>query len=335
MRRDPSLHAAWTDTRRTAFSALAELERQRVGVPEEGHPRRFLTWAERQRRVDASLVSMWTMLVAIGMLCLVSMSLTGPNNDYELIKLLNERVELPFVPHEAETLDERQKVVVKERDIDSDAEEDVLLLKKKHEFISKDEGDTSLEWVEKPAALGELMFKGGDYHILHAQAPPELVPLVESLLKEERALKQRAQGHYKVVDLLQQDLVALGELMLLCRILASTGSPEKTQAERLRELLKVSAKRFAEEWPAALSLTKYIADARERNLYLRLISHVASATDAMRSYILADYGQEGSSELQLEKAALSRKVMTGRFEIHRLLDEANFFGDIAEVFRAD
>lgn len=328
-------HSSTEPRRAPGASALVELERQRAGDQLDGQRKRFLTWAERQRLVDAAPSPLWPMLVALGMLCVVSMSLSAEKGEGGLIKVLNERRELPFVPHEAEDIHERRKVPVKEQDVDSDAESNVSLLHKKREFISKDEGDKPVKWMEKPTPLGELMFNGKDYQILLTRAPPELAALAEVVLKNEKDIKKLAKGHHKIAALLQQDLLAVAELILLCRIMALGGSLDKAETARLRELLKLVSKRFGEEWPEALGVTRYVADVRQRNRYLRLVSHVASAAEAMGTHVLSNFEQDGEAGGNQARTGLSWKIMTGRLEIQRLLNEAKFFDEIAEVFKID
>lgn len=330
-----SLRPAWTDTRRINHSALAELERQRPEHDTSGTPKRYLTWAERQRLVDAPPSPLWPMLLAIGMLWVVSISLTAPTNESELLKILREPVEVPFVPHEAEMLRERHAVVEKKRDLDSDAESDLLLLQRKREFLSRDEGDRLLDWVEKHVTLGDTLLNASDHAVLLKQTPAESAPLVEAVLKQARDLKQQAGGRPKIAILLQEDLAGVAKLILLCRALVASGNLDGEQVSRLMELLRLVAKRFSKEWPEALTLTRYVADARERKLYLRLVGMIASAAEATGSYILADYLHGNIAAAEQAREGLPWKITFARFEIQRLLDEAKFPGEIAEVFRAD
>lgn len=329
--RKSTIAAAWTDNHlgRRSTTGYAELERQRYDTGELDKTGRFLTWAERQRLVDAPSSAVWPLLLAIGMLAMVSMTLRAPDKDADFIKGLDEAPSFAYVPDEENELPRQAK----ELDMDADSESDPLLLLKKRELISMDEGGKSLDWVEKPVTLGEILFKPSDRKVLLTQAPSDLAPVVQSIMKQATEAKQRVPGHSKISVLLQQDLVAVAELILLCRILAANGTLNQEQTARLKDLLNLAGMRFGKDWPEALSLTRYFADARERNMYLRLVSLISEAVQATGRYFLADF-KHGKDAAQL-KESLSWKLVTSRFEIERLLEAAKLPVDISEVFRAD
>ncbi|KAL8453830.1 hypothetical protein Emag_001638 [Eimeria magna] len=329
----PTVHALWTDYKSSRSAALAELARQRRAIA-ESEPIRFLTFAERQRLLNAPASPLLPMLVAIGMLCVVSMSLAVLGNEGDLGKLPAQREEMPFVPHEAERWHERPHSEARKRE-EEGSKTNLALFQKKLEYLSKDDGDKVLDWVEKPVLLGDLVMNGVDSQILLTHAPPHLTYLVRYLAKEKAELKRKAHGHSKVPEVLQQDLIAVGELLVLCRILAGGGKLDEEQARRLAGLFEIVTKRFGEEWPEALSLASYCPIERQCNGYLRLVGVVATAVNAVGRYLLPETTRaEAAEDIQL-RAKLMRKVMTERLELERALAAANFSGDIAEAFRVD
>ncbi|KAL8271687.1 hypothetical protein Esti_004400 [Eimeria stiedai] len=327
-----TVHALWTDYRTSRTLALAELARQRRAIAEGEHAR-FLSFAERQRLLNAPASALLPMLVAIGMLCVVSMSLAGLGDEGQPGKLPFQREEMPFVPHEAERWNELPHSQKKREDEVSKA--NLPLFQKKLEYLSKDDGKTVLAWVEKPVPLGGLVMSGADSQTLLTQAPPHLGHLVRYLAKEKAKLKKKAHGHSKVPELLQQDLIAVGELMVLCRILAEGGKLDEEQASRFSRLFSIVTKRFGEEWPEALSLASYCPIERQCNDYLRLVSTVATAVNAVGSYLLPEAARREAADDAELKAKRLRKVMTERLALASALASANFAGDIAEAFMID
>ncbi|KAL8425660.1 hypothetical protein Efla_003980 [Eimeria flavescens] len=332
-----TIRAIWTNVRTSRSTGRAELERERRFPLGESEAVNFLSWSERQRLVDAPAFPLLPVLVAIGMLCVVSMSFTVPGNEKELPILLAEREEVPFVPHEAELMAERMQQP--RRGGAAAAQEDerlsLSLLQKKREFLLKDEGHKSLDWLEKPLPLGDILIKGKDRQILLTDASSHLAPSVHALLKQARELRRRTQGAAKLADLLQQDLIAVGEFMLLCRILAEGRKLNEEQTKRLMTLFQLVFKRFGSEWPEALTMTRYCADVEQCHSYLRLVSVVVRAAEAASNYFFLGYGKDEVDSYGSQEEKYLKKLMTERLELHRALEEARFPVDVAEIFRTD
>ncbi|KAL8438572.1 hypothetical protein ACSSS7_000106 [Eimeria intestinalis] len=329
----PTVDARWTDYKTYHSSALAELALQQRAIA-ESEPSRYLTFAERQRLLNAPASPLLPVLVAIGMLCVFSMSLAGLEGEGDFGKLSLEREEMPFVPHEAERWRERPQSVLKRRESEVN-KANLALFQKKLEYLSRDDGAKVLNWVEKPLHLGDLVMNGVDSQVLLTQAPPHLSHVVSYLAKEKAELKKKAHGHFKVPELLQQDLIAVGELLVLCRILAEGGKLDEEQARRFAGLFEIVTKRFGEEWPEALGLASYCPIERQCIGYLRLVGVVATAVNAVGRYLLPEATNAQPAEGGQLRAKLLRKVMTERLELARALADANFPPDIAEAFRVD
>lgn len=315
-------------------SALAELERQSREARAKNSTR-YLTWPERQRLVDAPAAPVLPMLLAVGMIWVFSMSLMAHDDHVERPRIHTERFELPFVPHESDTPVGRRDSEVEEESADSDAESSRLLLYQKREFLSQDEGDRPVDWVENQASLRDSVLRKEDIQLLLRLAPSDLIPLTKSVLAKGRKLRPRSHARQKIVSLLQEDIIAAAELVLLCRVLALNGSMDEAQAERLHELLRLVAKRFGEEWPKVIGLSLYVPSVRESNLYLRLINLVAGAVEATGRFCLSSHKYKDSATREQEMQGLAWRLMTSRLEIQQHLEKANLPGDIAEVFRID
>lgn len=349
-RRPPlSVRASWTDSpRRGPLSAYAELERQRYGLPseDEGAPK-YLTWADRQRLMDRPTSPLWPMLVAIGMLCIVSLSLSQSNDlDADIRQMLQERIEMPFVPHEWEAKRERgdfAKVQEKAGDADADAESGDLLLQRKKDEFFMEEGDKKLDWVEQHITLGSFLLTGADLAVLLTQAPENLRAILRSIMKQAKELEALSKGSSKLSILFHQDLLSVAQLILLCRVLSMTGNLDRTQRERLHALKKLVKKRFGEEWPEALSMTRYMGGRKEHEVYGRLAHVLVCSVDSFFNQFIkggdkADVEGESGKKKHRKGGRGDRcpwKITTNRFELQRLLEEAKLSPHLAEAFRTE
>ncbi|OEH79700.1 hypothetical protein cyc_05543 [Cyclospora cayetanensis] len=270
------------------ISALAELERQQAAPHFRSH-RQYLSWADRQRLVDSSLSGLWPVLVALGMLCMVSISLTGLDNAADIRNSFMEGIEEPFVPHEAETLLQQHRGVdVQSSDADSDRESGPLLLSKKREFMSQDEGGKLVDWVERHISISDSLFTPRDYDVLMEEAPEDLLPLQLDVAKLANKLKTKSRKVSSLKILLQLDLIAAAQFMLLCRVVAAKSDLREEYMERLTGMLKLLVNRFSKEWKEALNMTHYVADVHERLRYQRLVSHIATITEETALHIMAE-----------------------------------------------
>ncbi|CDI75505.1 hypothetical protein, conserved [Eimeria praecox] len=277
------------------------------------------------------------MLVALGMLCFFSMSLTGVENDKELLKVLQERPEIPFTPHEAEETVPRFPSIPADA-TDAETDQDRSLLRKTQELLSIDNvEEQQLEWLEKQLCLSDLLLQPADYKLLVEDAPAELATLIRALMQQSKQLKQQQQqatGRSRVLALLQQDLLTAAEIILIYRTLLGLNKQlSEEQLQRLQDILEIAGKRFREEWGIGISSTRYFPDVKDQQLYTRLVSVTALALEDVLKLFSIQHIEGNEKEKTQQK--LSWQLTTTRLELERLLEEAKLPQQIADAFRVD
>ncbi|CDJ42338.1 hypothetical protein, conserved [Eimeria tenella] len=329
---------------RSRGSALAELERQQrsssSSSSSSSSPQRYLTFAQRQALVNSPAPAWLPMLVAFGMICFVSMTLSGLGGEGDLSRGGGERWELPLAAEGAlqqqllqqQLLQQAAAAAADAEPADADPQRprrSSQLLLASHE--------QALDWVESKQSLSTLMLRPADYVTLH-EAPAQLQQLASLLLQQARDLQQTQRlqpySHSKLSLLLQQDLIAAAELVLLCRILAARGALDAAQVQRLQQLLQLALQRFGKQWPAAIGLSRYVPSSSDQELYLRLVSAVAAALDDAVRFCLAE-AQQSPENAKIDKRKRAWNVLTARFDIQRLLQGAGFPEVVADVFRTE
>ncbi|CDJ59649.1 hypothetical protein, conserved [Eimeria maxima] len=363
---------------RRGLSPLQELERQQqrgaagsqVEAPASSNGssnhRRYLSFAERQRLLNSAPPPWFPMLLALGMVCFFSISLSGIEGDRELLKLLQERAEIPFTPHEAEEATPRFSFSATEAEAAA-AEQDKSLLRQTQDLLAIDSADQQqeLEWLEERITLSDMLLKPVDYKTLLEEAPADLLPIIKALLQRAKLLKQQQQqqrqqhlslsGRSKAAAMLQEDLVAAAELTILYRMLLAGAANNKLtpqQQQRLQQLESVlhavGSKRLKEEWKEAVLSSRYFPDVHDQQLYSRIITIAAAAFDDLMQCIALQQQAgsataAGGTETERAIAAATEKqikkhswrLTTARLELQRLLEAAKFPQQIAEAFKTE
>ena len=361
-RRGPSPLERLQRQQQRAAAAAAAAEAEEAAARGRRH---YLTYSERQVLLNPPASPWLPVLLALGVFCIFSMSLSSHSTG-ESSKLIEDHTEAPFIPHESDIpphfLDEQT-----DTDVNEDYEDRLLSVQTKDLFsLGEDNEDQHLDWFRDGSSISKLLQVPYYYKMMLDSAPASLLRQVDVLLDESRKIQQQRQQQQqqqrqqqrqrrrsKTALLLQEDLLAAAEMLTFYRAAVNAASKPPTeeqqqQLERLQQQLGAAVYRFKYEWGEVFGVNnEFSLSLKEQQLYSRLVDVTGGSLEdmlhALSEKLSAATEAATKTKTKTKHRRFKNKIndeddkrrLSTRLELGRLLSHAGFPGQIGDAFEAD